>query len=106
MSSSRKWVRVPTDQLLPNDVCAVPCASTGCALPADMVLVGGSCVVNEAMLTGEAVPQLKVDDFSNLRVAVDQCSSYLFDKVPLSVRGWVHVCVFVCGPEGWRRVRF
>ena len=47
---------VGTEELVPGDVVEL-CA--GDVVPADMVLLGGSVIVNESMLTGEAVPVVK-----------------------------------------------
>eukprot|EP00742_Colponemidia_sp_Colp-10_P014286 GILJ01016209.1.p1 GENE.GILJ01016209.1~~GILJ01016209.1.p1 ORF type:complete len:1167 (-),score=230.74 GILJ01016209.1:159-3353(-) len=51
-----QWKKVYSDELLPMDLLVVP-NNSHC--PADCVLVSGSCVMNEAMLTGESTPQLK-----------------------------------------------
>lgn len=40
--------------LVPGDVFLVP--AEGCIMPCDAVIVEGSCIVNESMLTGESVP--------------------------------------------------
>lgn len=45
--------------LVPGDVILVP--ADGCVMPCDAVLVTGTCIVNESMLTGEWV---KVDCFN------------------------------------------
>ena len=52
-----RWQWLPSTQLVPGDVVAVVGAVE--LFPADAVLIGGSCLVKEAMLTGEAVPQPK-----------------------------------------------
>ena len=40
-----------------GDVIAIP--AHGCTMPCDAVLVAGTCIVNESMLTGESVPVTK-----------------------------------------------
>ncbi|KAJ1622949.1 hypothetical protein T492DRAFT_845878, partial [Pavlovales sp. CCMP2436] len=55
-----KWVRLNSAELVPGDLLSV-CRAHGedSSLCADVVLIHGSAVLNEAMLTGESVPQLK-----------------------------------------------
>ena len=43
--------------LVPGDVIAIP--ADGCIMSCDAVLLAGTCIVNESMLTGESVPVLK-----------------------------------------------
>ncbi|KAJ8324295.1 putative cation-transporting ATPase 1 [Batrachochytrium dendrobatidis] len=54
-----KWVLIQTDELLPGDLCSVTRQKDESPVPADMILVDGSCIANEAMLSGESTPQLK-----------------------------------------------
>lgn len=73
---SGKWITIQTDELLPGDVVSVgktiyPTVVTSpsdptlarqqteTTVPADILLVKGTCIVNEAMLSGESTPLLK-----------------------------------------------
>ena len=49
-------IELPSEQLLPGDLFEVPLHQR---MPCDAVIVEGSCMVNESMLTGESVPILK-----------------------------------------------
>ena len=44
---------VQSDVLVPGDVVRIP--PNGCMMQCDAVLVSGSCIVNESMLTGSDV---------------------------------------------------
>ncbi|XP_053378847.1 polyamine-transporting ATPase 13A3-like isoform X2 [Mercenaria mercenaria] len=48
---------VPVTDLVPGDVIVIP--SHGCTMTCDAVLMAGTCIVNESMLTGESVPITK-----------------------------------------------
>jgi cation-transporting ATPase 13A1 len=71
-----KWTSISTDQLLPNDVVSI--GKENCifvfplsygwftarrqsetTIPADVLLLGGACIMNEALLSGESTPLLK-----------------------------------------------
>uniref|UniRef100_A0A5B6ZWT1 Putative manganese-transporting ATPase PDR2 isoform X1 n=1 Tax=Davidia involucrata TaxID=16924 RepID=A0A5B6ZWT1_DAVIN len=59
-----KWVKLSGTDLLPGDVVSIG-RSTGQngedkSVPADMLILAGSAIVNEAILTGESTPQWKV----------------------------------------------
>ncbi|CAG5864327.1 unnamed protein product [Menidia menidia] len=45
--------------LVPGDMMVIP--SNGTIMPCDAVLVSGTCIVNESMLTGESVPVTKTN---------------------------------------------
>ena len=64
------WRPCLSDDLLPGDVCSLAAPSRsrqarggvgtgGATIPCDCLLLDGAAVVNEAMLTGESVPQRK-----------------------------------------------
>ncbi|CAI9096849.1 OLC1v1033077C1 [Oldenlandia corymbosa var. corymbosa] len=59
-----KWVKLPGTDLLPGDVVSIGRSSNpngeDKSVPADMLLLAGSAIVNEAILTGESTPQWKV----------------------------------------------
>lgn len=54
-----EWLRMDTNKLLPMDIISVTRTAEDSAVPCDMLLLDGSCIVNEAMLSGESTPLLK-----------------------------------------------
>lgn len=54
-----KWVELLTPELLPGDLVSVNRSQDDSGIACDMILLSGTCVVNEAMLSGESTPLLK-----------------------------------------------
>ncbi|CCH59062.1 hypothetical protein TBLA_0B02200 [Henningerozyma blattae CBS 6284] len=54
-----KWQLLKTNELLPMDVVSITRTAEDSAIPCDLILVDGTCIVNEAMLSGESTPLLK-----------------------------------------------
>lgn len=54
-----KWTEVQSDKLLPGDLVSAGRTKEDSGVACDMLLVEGTAIVNEAMLSGESTPLLK-----------------------------------------------
>lgn len=54
-----KWEQLKSDKLLPGDLVSVGRTKDDSGVACDMLLVEGTAIVNEAMLSGESTPLLK-----------------------------------------------
>ncbi|KAK6202685.1 P-type ATPase [Scheffersomyces amazonensis] len=73
-----KWKQLTTTQLLPGDLVSVTRTHDDSALPCDLLLLDGTAIVNEAMLSGESTPLLK--ESIKLRPSDDNLQPEGFDK--------------------------
>ena len=54
--NENELVSIDSEDLVPGDVIEIP---EMCSMPCDLILLTGSCIVNESMLTGESIPVIK-----------------------------------------------
>ncbi|KAG4300765.1 hypothetical protein PCK1_002842, partial [Pneumocystis canis] len=53
------WTQIMTNELFPDDIVSIYTSGQEHDVPCDMILLSGTCIVNEAMLSGESTPLLK-----------------------------------------------
>ena len=73
-----KWEQTTSDKLLPGDLVSVERTKEDSGVACDMLLVEGSAIVNEAMLSGESTPLLK--DSIQLRPGEERIDPEALDK--------------------------
>ena len=71
-----QWMLVAARELVPGDLVSLAARPQGTPVPADIVVLRGSAVCDEALLTGESVPQLKYP----LESAADTLDAHQQDK--------------------------
>lgn len=56
-----KQIEISSEDLIPMDLLIISKPEGKLSIPCDVIIVSGTCTVDESILTGEAIPQLKED---------------------------------------------
>ena len=65
-----KLFEISSEELLPLDLIVLEKSENKTTVPCDLLILSGNCTVDESILTGEAIPQLK-EDLSNKEGSLD-----------------------------------
>lgn len=70
---NKKWQSVLSDKLTPGDIVSITRANNDQTVPCDLLLLRGSCIVDESLLTGESIPQMKepIENIADLNRHLD-----------------------------------
>lgn len=80
-----EWVEIVSSQLLPGDIVSLNRTPQESGIPCDLLLLHGSAIVNEAMLSGESTPLLKESTVN--RIATERFDPEGLDKNSLLFGG-------------------